>query len=262
MPRVSALPPGASVTPQRPPVHLAERHTSALPQTSPSCLPHLPSGSQTAEAHWVGRSHDVPFATRGTQDPALHHLSEVQSESLVHVLLVVQVCVDTSQSGVAPVHAVPLVDVHETHWFVAVLHAGAAPEHVASVAQGSHFPLFAPSVMQSPERHSEVFVHVPSPEAKPHLLSAVSQTPLAQTMAATADVQVPVIGGACPATVGMGAPLGSFGAQVPALHQFPPEQSASTVHAPAAWQTPIELHEPERQTAVAVPSVQGPSPFL
>ena len=149
----------------------------------------------------------VPLSTRGTHAPALHHLSEVQSASLVHF--------------------------PDVHVFVIGSQVGVVPEHFASVAQGSHLPRFGPVVMQSPERHCAVFAHVPSPVAKPHLLSAASQAPLAQTMEATAGVQVPVSAGAWPATVGMGLPFGSFGVHVPALHQVPPVQSASTLHPPA-----------------------------
>lgn len=240
MPRSSAFatPPSVPVppVPQTPPVHCTE-------------------------THWVARSHADPSASRGTHAPALHHVSALQSESLVH-FAPMQVFVVTSQTEVAPVQASPFVAVQVTHWFVAELQAGVAPEHFASVAHGSHFPLFVPLVMQSPERHSAVCVQVPSPVAKPHLLSAMSQTPLAQTTVATAGEQLPVSAGVWFATVGIGVPFESFGVHVPALHQFPPEQSASTVQPPAAWQTPIELHDPERHTAVASTSVQGPSPSL
>jgi hypothetical protein len=43
------------------------------------------------------------------------------------------------------------------------------------------------------------------------------------------------------------------------LHQFPPVQSASSEHAPGAWQLPVTLHDPERQT-FSVSTVQGASP--
>ena len=55
--------------------------------------------------------------------------------------------------GVDPVHAVPLVAVQVTHWFVVVLQAGVAPVHVVSATHGSHFPLFAPFVTQTPLLH-------------------------------------------------------------------------------------------------------------
>lgn len=248
-------------------------------------MPLLP---QSAVTHWVARSQAWPSARRATHAPALHHVSPLQSESVAHfaphapVAVLHEGALDgqgkvaveplspvhpvhalfvVSQIGVVPTHAVPFAAVQATHWFVVGLHAGVTPEQVASVEQGSHFPLFGPLPRHSPERHWAVVVQVPSPEASPHLLSAGSQTPLAQTAVPTGEEQVPVSAGAWLATVGIGVPFASFGVQAPASHQFPLVQSASTLQPLAATQLPVVLQAPERHTVAAVATVQGPSPF-
>lgn len=74
-----------------------------------------------------------------------------------------------------------------------------------------------PATLHAPDRHTVApfpAVHGPSPLARPHSLSAVSQTAAVHTAVPTAAVQVPVSGGVWPAKVGIGIPLATFGTQV------------------------------------------------
>src|SRR5262249_41631284 len=81
-------------------------------------------------------------------------------------------------------------------------------------------------------RHCSAPVHGPSPSARPHLLSAGSQTPLSQTTVPAAAVHVPSIFGlVCPESVGTGVPFGSLGVHMCMLmlHQSLAPHSASVV---------------------------------
>jgi hypothetical protein len=151
-------------------------------------------------------------------------------------------CTQTSvalQNGVAPVHAVPLVDVHWTHVLLVGLHAGVGASQLMSPAQGSHLPVFGPVVMHTPLMHSGVVVQPGSPSSIPHTWTVGSQTPLAQTRVAAAAVQVPLsVGFVCGASVGIAVAFGSVGLHLPSAssHQLPAPHSASLVqvlsHAP------------------------------
>src|SRR6185437_4203908 len=90
---------------------------ASVPPTPQTLFVHWPV------MHWVARSHANPSGTRGTHAPALHHVSMLQSESLVH-FAPMHMFVVTSQTEVEPVQASLFVAVHVTHWFVAGLQAG------------------------------------------------------------------------------------------------------------------------------------------
>ena len=64
---------------------------------------------------------------------------------------------------------------------------------------------------QTPARQSAFELHVPSPFARPHLSSFVSQTPAAQTRAPTVAEHVVTFDG----DDGRWVPLASFGTQLP-----------------------------------------------
>jgi hypothetical protein len=124
-----------------------------------------------------------------------------------------------------------------------------------------------PFTLQAPDRHTVppvAAVQGPSPIAKPHLLSAVSQTPLAQTSAAAAVVHVPSrVGPVWGPSVGIAAPLASFAVQVWVVswHHWPPVQSPSTLQPPTGSHTRLTLHAPERHTVPALLAEHGPSPL-
>lgn len=134
------------------------------------------------------------------------------------------------------------------------MHAGVAPEQLPSDAHASHLPLFAPPVMQTPLRHCALDAHVPSPLAKPHLLSAASHAPLAQTAAPAAGVHVPFSAGEWPTALGMLVPFASCGTHAPALHQLPAPQSESRRH--------VALHAPVVVSQNGAPLLQGKVPAL
>jgi hypothetical protein len=127
--------------------------------------------------------------------------------------------------------------------------------------------MFAPLVAHTVERQTVpplTVVHGPSPFAKPHLLSFVSQTALVQVSVPAAGVHVPLsVGFACGGSFGTACPFASVGVQVciASLHQVPALQSASTLQPPAFTQVPPTLHAPERHTVPPVPIVHGPSPL-
>jgi hypothetical protein len=140
-------------------------------------------------------------------------------------------------------------------------------EQSASTLQppvGSHVPA---TLQAAPGRQTvpEVsVVHGPSPVAKPHLLSVVSQTALTHATVPATKVQEPVRGGVCPVTVGTGWPFTTLGAHVDAgvLQYWLVVQSASMLHPPAGMQTPaLGLHTPDWQTVAPLTGVHGPSPL-
>ena len=108
-----------------------------------------------------------------------------------------------------------------------------------------------------------VAVHGPSPFAKPHSLSLVSQTPLVHTSIPAAALHVPSsVGLLCGASDGNALALGSVGRQAFMLtsHHLPMGQSASTLQPPMGSQKPLLLQTVERQTVPPVAPVHGPSP--
>jgi hypothetical protein len=122
----------------------------------------------------------------------------------------------------------------------------------------------SPFVLQAAERHTTpplAIVHGPWPAAKPHRLSALSQTPLWQTKVAAGTVQLPSsVGVMCGGSVGSGLPLASVGWQVrePCWHQFPVAQSVSKLQPPAERHLPSLPHSPERHTTAPLADVQVP----
>ena len=128
---------------------------------------------------------------------------------------------------------------------------------------GSHVP----AVLHVPPRRQTVpevsVVQGPSPVAKPHLLSVVSHTALTHAAIPAGAVQVPVSGGACPATVGTLWPFATFGTHMDegVLQYSLVAQSASTLHPPEGMHTPaVGLHVPDWQRVAPLATVQGPSP--
>jgi len=121
-----------------------------------------------------------------------------------------------------------------------------------------------PFALQLPERHTTAplaAVHGPCPAAKPHSLSALSQTALWQTSAAAGDEQLPSrVGLVCGASVGSGLPFGSVALQVCELcsHHLPLAQSASRLQPLAERHLPSAPHAPERHTTAPLALVQGP----
>jgi hypothetical protein len=168
-----------------------------------------------------------------------------------------------SHTGVAPEHWLELRQ--PTHKPLLVLHTGVVPEHCESSAQPAHTPGLEPLLAQTVERQTvlaSAAVHGPSPFWKPHSSSFGSHTPLAQTSAPAALVQVPSrVGFVCGASVGTGVALGSVGrhAFMLSLHQLPVGQSASALQPPAGSHRPLLLQAPERQTVAPLALVHGPS---
>jgi hypothetical protein len=125
----------------------------------------------------------------------------------------------------------------------------------------------APLALHIPERHTVAplaTVQGPSPLAYPHLLSAVSHTPLVHTSVPAATVHVPLsVGLACGGSLGTAVAFGSFAVHVCVLsaHHWPAEQSASTLQPPAGSHVPFVLHAPERHTVPPLAIVHGPSPL-
>jgi hypothetical protein len=209
-------------------------------------LPHVPAGAQNGAAESVHASLAV--------EPS----SPLQATQLFEV---------ASHTGVVPVQIVASPGTHVTHAFDVVSHAGVGLAQVVSSMQATQRPAFAPVVAHSVERQTVaplVASHGPSPFAKPHLSSFVSQAPLRQTSAPALVVHLPFsVGLACAASVGIAAPFASFGAHacVDTLHHVPVAQSPSTLQPPGAMQVPPVEHTPERQTSVAFDGVHEPPPF-
>jgi hypothetical protein len=228
----------------------------AVSQIGPGCVPVVQS---LLPVHF-------PHAPPATQNGFAAVGQAALAPEPVSPLHATHVFVAVLQTGVGPVQAPVLSKVHATHWFVAVLQAGVGPPHCPSAMHGSQSPLFVPVVTQTPALHCAFEAHVPSPWLMPQTFAVVSQAPLAQTMAPNAGLQVPPIGGECPATVGIGDPLGSCGVQVfvPVLQKFPAAQSPSFAQPspPAGTQSPEETpHVALLQTTDALPALQGPSPM-
>ena len=96
---------------------------------------------------------------------------------------------------------------------IAVVAGDAFVRHVQPPA-GSQMP----EMLQAPDRQiTPAFpgVQTPPPTAKLHLLSAVSQVKELHTRVPAAEVQMPLsVGLECEGSTGIGAPFGSFRAQV------------------------------------------------
>ena len=98
-----------------------------------------------------------------------------------------------------------------------------------------------------------------------HLEAAATHQAAAetQTAAAASGVHLADRAGSWPGTVGTSVPFGSLGVHVKAgvSHHSLGPQSASTAQPPGGTQTaPFTLQAPERQTTLASPWEQGPSP--
>src|SRR6185312_3816092 len=119
-------------------------------------------------------------------------------------------------------------------------------------------PRQVPSALHMPERQTvepSSGVHGPSPSARPHSLSLLSQTPLAQVSIAAPLEQLPSsVGFMWGGSLGTGEPLASFGVHwcIDSSHQLPPLQSASTLQLPSGSHWPLALHMPLSQEAPPV----------
>ncbi len=119
-----------------------------------------------------------------------------------------------------------------THVLIAVLHQSVVAQSpsVMHPPDGIHVSF----VEHAPERHRTVLPKQgPVPFGRPHRSSAVSQTPVAQTMAPTAVVHVPSSVGVWPADVGTGRPFAMSTAHVlaTASHHCALVQLESVTHA-------------------------------
>ena len=88
---------------------------------------------------------------------------------------------ETSHTGVAAVPTQFASDVHATHVFVVVLHAGVDPEHCALVTHATHDTAVPPNPLQTPPVHGvpgPAFPHVPLAQ----VLHSPEQATLQQTL--------------------------------------------------------------------------------